>query len=87
MAIHVRNDGGFLVEGPQAIAFYRMASLKHALKLEIAGIRVRRGFSAYATIKREFGLKGSREAVLHRFSAMVDEASAFIPRIHEEESK
>lgn len=60
-----------VIDTPEGIAFYRTCSLKSALKLEIQGIRVRRNFSAYATIKREFGFKGTRLAVLHQLEEHV----------------
>lgn len=83
MPIHIHKSGGFSVTGPEAIRFYRMAVLQGALSLEIKGLRHSRG-SAYATIKREYGLKGSRESVLKQFKVLVEEASASIPRIEEE---
>ena len=48
----------------------RLLVLKHALKLEILGMK-RRGRSVYSIIKEEFGLKGSRQKVYDTFSAMI----------------
>ena len=49
------------------IEMYRLLSLKGALRLEIVGLK-RRGRSAYALIKDEFGFKGNREKVLEQFN-------------------
>ena len=51
---------------PTQIETYRICTLYQALKLETLGMRHSRG-SAYATIKKEFGLKGSKESVLKQF--------------------
>jgi hypothetical protein len=75
------HEGGTTITGKDGIAFYRMAALKGALSLEIKGLRMRRGVSAYAIIKREFGLRGSRERVLEAFTRLVEEKSATITRI------
>ena len=56
---------------PTEINFFRMASLKGALKLEIAGLK-RRGRSAYAIIKTETGWKGSRAKILAKITHWVD---------------
>ena len=46
---------------------YRLISLKYALKLEMLGLKHSRG-SAYATIKKEFGYKGSKQLVFDQFA-------------------
>lgn len=48
---------------PEQIDAMRLLTLRQMLKLEIAGLR-RSGRSAYAIIKSETGLRGSRESVL-----------------------
>ncbi len=55
------------IDDPNAIALYRMCTLRHALKLEIHGM-TRRGRSAYSIIKSEFKLKGSKTSVLRQLS-------------------
>lgn len=70
-----------LLTDPKAIMVYNMARLRTALKLEIAGMRVSRGQTAYAMIKERFGLKGSKQKVYDQFSAMVEEyKSSYITR-------
>lgn len=51
---------------------YRVFALKAALKLETRGMRHSRGFSAYATAKRELNLKGDRMSVLHQLEKLVE---------------
>ena len=54
------------------INVYRILSLKAALGLEAKGMRHSRGFSAYATVKREMKLKGDRMSVLHQLEKIVE---------------
>lgn len=53
-----------VIDTPDGIARYRLCALKGMLKLEIAGMKHSSGRSAYATIKKLYGLTGKREAVL-----------------------
>jgi len=46
---------------------YRLIALRAALGLELSGMKGRA--SAYAIIKREFGLKGSKTKVYEQFDA------------------
>ena len=57
---------------PENINFVRMATLKSALKLEIAGLK-RRGRSVYSIIKEEFGLTGNKRAVLADFTKLIEQ--------------
>jgi hypothetical protein len=59
-----------VITGKENIAKARMLSMRKVLHLEILGLKFRR--SVYAQIKREFGLKGSKQRVLEQFSAMID---------------
>ena len=49
----------------------RLLVLKHALKLEILGMK-RRGRSVYSIIKEEFNLKGSKQRVWDTFKLMIE---------------
>lgn len=51
---------------------YRVAVLRSALKLEIAGMTLSRGRTAYSIIKSEFGFKGSRASVFAQLTALLD---------------
>jgi hypothetical protein len=63
-----------IFDTPEAISAYRLIMLASALKLETKGIYPIKGRSAYAQIKKEFGLKGNKLNVLHQFNTMLVEA-------------
>lgn len=50
---------------------YRLLALKGALKLECLGMKRSRSPSAYAMVKREFGLKGTKEKVLELYTELL----------------
>ncbi|MDB4490239.1 hypothetical protein N9045_01845 [bacterium] len=52
----------------QEISNVRLVALKGALKMEVAGMK-KRGRSAYAIVKEEFGFKGSKQKVLEQLEA------------------
>ncbi len=56
--------------GEQIFAF-RLAALRSALRLELHGMRVSRGRTAYAILK-DMGYRGSRESVLEQVTADVE---------------
>jgi len=60
---------------PEQISAYRLLMLASALKLETKGIYPIKGCSAYAQIKKEFGLRGSKQKVLDQFNQMLVEAN------------
>jgi len=60
-----------IFDTPEQISVFRLLTLKSALKLEIRGIRVRRGFSAYSAVKRQFGIKGDRASVLKQLEDII----------------
>ena len=59
---------------PEQISGYRLLMLASALKLETKGIYPIKGCSAYAQLKKEFGLRGSKQKVLDQFNQMLIEA-------------
>ena len=60
-----------IADTPDKINMSRLLSLKGALKLEMVGMK-RRGRSAYAIIKDEFGFKGNREKVLNQLQEHIE---------------
>jgi len=60
-----------VLQEQEQIAMYRLLTLRQALKLEIKGLKMSRGRSAYSIIKSELGLKGSREAVFKELSTIL----------------
>jgi len=59
-----------IITGEDNIRRARLIVLKHALRLEIKGMR-RRGRSAYSIIKSELGLKGNRQSVLEQLEKLL----------------
>ena len=57
---------------PEQIDAARLITLRGALKLELLGMK-RRGRSAYAIIKDEFGLKGNKQSVYNQFDEIVND--------------
>ena len=54
----------------QAITDYRARVLLSALKLECLGMK-RNGTSVYATVKREYSLKGSKQSVYDQLKSIL----------------
>jgi hypothetical protein len=63
---------------PSQILLFRMKTLRSGLKLEIKGLR-RNGRSFCTIIKKEWGLKGSRESVLEQFDAIINQTELETP--------
>lgn len=60
-----------VIDTPDGIRAYRLLALRAALGLEVKGMRGR--FSAYAIIKKEFGLKGTKAKVYELFEALLQD--------------
>lgn len=57
-----------ILETPEQIHAYRMKTLLIGLRAEVKGMRLTsKGSTCYAQIKKEFGLKGSKQKVLDQF--------------------
>lgn len=69
------NNETIVISGPQNVAKARLITLKHALKLEVLGMK-RRGRSVYSIVKQEFGFKGSKQKVLDQLIKMIDEQNS-----------
>ena len=57
---------------PWQIALFRMKALAKGLELEIKGMKMSRGRSAYSIAKEEYDLKGNRENVLVKLNALYE---------------
>ena len=75
MPIVKSESGGAVITG-KGIDLFRLNMLLGALRMELVGMRATRGFSAYATAKREFGLKGSKQKVYEQMLLIVEKANA-----------
>jgi hypothetical protein len=64
-------SGGTVISGDD-IQIYRMKVLLKALALEIKGMKISRGPSAYSVIKNQFNLKGSKQKVFDQFQQIVN---------------
>jgi len=59
---------------------FRLRVLRSALKLEALGMK-RRGASALSIVKREFGFKGSRQAIMEKMDLLIASATIDTPEI------
>jgi len=53
---------------------FRYLTLRKGLQLELKGMKMSRGKSCYAIIKREFGLKGNKQNVLNQYTELLTKA-------------
>ena len=62
-----------IADTPQKIELYRMHVLHKMLKLEMLGVKMSKSRqpSAYSVIKKEYGLKGSRQKVYDAFEEII----------------
>lgn len=60
-----------ILDTPEQINHFRTLTLLSMLKLEIKGLRVSKGRTAYSMIKQEFDLKGSKTAVYNQLAVAV----------------
>lgn len=72
MPVQTFENGGYVVTGHD-VSVFRLLTLHKALKLELKGLRMSRGPSAYTLVKREFNLKGSKAKVLKTFESILTE--------------
>ena len=61
-----------IIDKPEQIALYQMLVLRSALKLEMLGLKMSRGRTAYSAIKQMFNIKGSRQKVLDTFNEIIE---------------
>lgn len=60
-----------ILDTPDQIARFRLATLRAALKLEILGMKRSRGPSAYAILKKE-GFAGTRADILEQINKLLE---------------
>ena len=61
-----------IADTPQQIQLYEMLVLRSALKLEMLGLKMSKGRTAYSAIKKIFHLNGSRQKVLDTFNEIIE---------------
>lgn len=67
-----------IITGERNVRHVRLLALRSALKLELKGLKISRGRSAYSIIKSEFGLRGNRESVLAQFDDIINQSAALL---------
>jgi len=60
-----------MLTNPTQIAHFRYCTMLRGLGLEIKGLKMSRGMSMYSLVKKELGLKGSRESVYNDLALML----------------
>ena len=77
MTISVTKDGTpYAFDGPQAVDFFRMNTLLQGMKFELkTGMKMTRGPSCFTRVKKEYGLKGSKEKLIEQFEKLLAEAN------------
>jgi hypothetical protein len=65
-----------IIDTPEGIRAYRLLALRAALGLEVKGLKGR--VNAYATIKKEFNLKGSKQKVYDLYEAKLREMKILV---------
>ena len=61
-----------VIDEPEQIELYHLLVLRKALELEMKGLRMSRGRTAYSAIKHMFNIKGSRQKVLDTFNEIIE---------------
>ena len=62
-----------IIDKPEQIELYQMLVLRKALELEMKGLKMSRGRTAYSAIKQMFNLKGNRQKVLDTFNEIIEQ--------------
>ena len=62
-----------IIDKPEHIDMYQLLVLRKALELEMKGLRMSRGRTAYSAIKQMFNIKGSRQKVLNIFNEIIEQ--------------
>ena len=65
-----------IIDTPEGIRAYRLLALRAALGLEVKGLKGR--VNAYATIKKEFNLKGTKAKVYDLYEAKLKEMGILV---------
>ena len=61
-----------IFDTPEKISFYTLCARKHALHLELLGMRHSRRRSVYAICKKVYKLRGSRQRVYEQICELVE---------------
>ena len=61
-----------IADTPYKIELWNLLVLRSALKLEMEGLKISRGRTAYSAIKHLFNIKGNRQKVLDIFNEIIE---------------
>jgi hypothetical protein len=61
------------------INLFSMLSQRGALRLEIMGLKMSRGISVYAIVKKQHGFTGNKQKVLEQLEAKIEQFKAEHP--------
>lgn len=65
------------ITGEKNIKMAQMLAQRSCLKMEIAGLG-RRGRSAYAIIKEQYGLRGNKQSVYTQFCELIEKEKQYV---------
>jgi hypothetical protein len=60
-----------ILDKPEQIFLARLYTLRMGIEIELKGLRLTRGKSAYSIVKSEYGLTGSKQNVLNQFNKII----------------
>ena len=60
-----------MLTNPTQINQFRYMTILRGLGLEIKGLKMSRGMTMYSLVKKELGLKGSKESVYNQLADML----------------
>ena len=60
-----------MLTNPTQINTFRYCTMLRGLGLELKGLRCSKGMTMYAIIKKELGIKGTRESVYNQLADML----------------
>ena len=60
-----------VLDKPEQIFLARLYTLRMGIEIELKGLRLTRGKSAYSIVKSEYGLTGSKQKVLNQFNKII----------------
>ena len=60
-----------MLTNPTQINTFRYCTMLRGLGLELKGMKMSRGMTMYSLIKKELGLKGTRESVYNELAMML----------------
>ena len=84
------SDGVIVIDTPEGIEAFRLLSIKGRLKLELMGLKFKRGAhgsSTFAYVKRTWGFKGNNQKVYEQYVKMLEDNGILKPGYPEQLSQ